>query len=562
MTNKSNARVRLQKSEHSAPPSATITGPVAAEQVITVSIITRRRNPLALHELGGRILSHEEFSEKYAGDPADFEALRGFAHANGLAVDEAASSLARRTLVVRGSAAAMEKAFGVTLKTYRHTATGREFHSFEGSIEVTAEHAPIIEAVLGLDNRPIAKPHIRRRTITPRAAGTENSFSPPQVAQLYNYPTNVNGAGQTIGILELGGGYETSDITAFFNGLGITPPTVVAVSVDGATNVPGGDPSGADGEVALDIQVAGSIAPGAKIAVYFTPNTDQGFIDAITTAVHDTANKPSVLSISWGGPESSWAAASATALDNACQSAGALGVTVLVASGDNGSTDGGTGNNVDFPASSPHVLACGGTQLEGSESTITSEVVWDDLAAGGGATGGGVSTMFALPTWQANANVPKTASGSTGRGVPDVAGDAAPATGYNILIDGQAGTVGGTSAVAPLWSALIAMVNQQRAAAGLAAAGFVNPTLYGDTGVFHDIISGNNGTYQAGTGWDACTGLGSPDGVEVAAALSSETVATGIGTGTGVGAGSGSGSSPGEPEHHRKHQPKQELVKN
>ena len=136
-----------------------------------------------------------------------------------------------------------------------------------------------------------------------------------------------------------GGGYQTSDIETYFSGLGLTPPVVVAVSVDGGTNAPG-DPNGADGEVALDIQVAGSIANGARIAVYFAPNTDQGFIDAITTAVHASTNKPSVLSISWGGPESTWAQTSVTALDDACQSAAALGVTITVASGDNGSSDG------------------------------------------------------------------------------------------------------------------------------------------------------------------------------------------------------------------------------
>jgi kumamolisin len=291
--------------------------------------------------------------------------------------------------------------------------------------------------------------------------------------------------------------------------LGLTPPTVVAVSVDGGTNAPG-DPNGADGEVALDIQVAGAIANGARIAVYFAPNTDQGFIDAITTAVHDTTNKPSVLSISWGGPESSWPQSSVTALDNACQSAAALGVTITVACGDNGSSDGGSGNNVDFPASSPHVLACGGTELIGSGSTIEEEVVWNDQSSGGGATGGGYSTLFPLPSWQSSAGI----SGS-GRGVPDVAGDASPETGYNILVDGQQEVVGGTSAVAPLWAALMALINQQRGT----PVGFVNASLYTDGADFHDITQGSNGAYSAGPGWDACTGLGSPNGAEIAGAL-------------------------------------------
>ena len=258
----------------------------------------------------------------------------------------------------------------------------------------------------------------------------------------------------------------------------------------------------------LDIEVAASVAPGAKIAVYFTPNTDQGFTDAITTAVHDTANKPNVISISWGGPESSWTAQAITALDAACQSAAALGVTITVAAGDNGSSDGGTGNNVDFPASSPHVLACGGTKLDAKGATIGSEVVWNEQASHEGATGGGVSNVFALPSWQVNAKVPAPSGSKGGRGVPDVAGDADPETGYTIRIDGQTMVIGGTSAVAPLWAGLIAVANQQLGA----QVGLIQPAIYAAkaAAAFHDITQGNNGAFAAGPGWDACTGLGSP----------------------------------------------------
>ena len=541
-TDPKQARVQLASSENPLPAEASETGPIAPEQILTVSVITRRRKPLDLQALGGRVISHEEFDRNYAADPADFEALRTFAHEHGLSVDEAASSQPRRTLVLRGPAKQMEKAFGVELQTFQHLKHGKHFHGFRGSITLPSEHAPRIESVLGLDTRPIAKSQLRRledgtgggRIIHAKADAA--SFSPLQVAELYAFPSSLNGTGQTIGILELGGGYETSDITTYFRGLGLTPPTVVAISVDGATNVPGGDPSGADGEVALDIQVAGAVAPGAKIAVYFTPNTDQGFIDCITTAVHDTANKPGVLSISWGGPESSWSAASRTSLDNACQSAAALGVTITVASGDNGSSDGGSGNNVDFPASSPHVLACGGTRLAGSGATISSEIVWNDQSAGGGATGGGVSTVFALPSWQANAGVPKPSSSSGGRGVPDVAGDASPESGYSVMIDGQQQVVGGTSAVAPLWAGLITLINQSRAGSGQSNVGFANPQLYATPGSLRDITSGSNGTYNAAKGWDPCTGLGSPNGAAVLAALSS---ASSSGSGTG-----GGGSTP------------------
>jgi len=267
----------------------------------------------------------------------------------------------------------------------------------------------------------------------------------------------------------------------------------------------------------LDIEVSAAVAPGAKIVVYFAPNTDQGFIDAIGTAVHDTTNNPGVISISWGGPESSWTAQALSALDAACQSAAALGITITVAAGDNGSTDGGTGNNVDFPASSPHVLACGGTKLSGNGSTITSEVVWNEQATGEGASGGGVSNVFPLPSWQANANVPAPSVSTGGRGVPDVAGDADPETGYQIRVDGQSMVIGGTSAVAPLWAGLIALNNQQNGK----TAGFIQPQIYAAKGAsaFNDIVSGNNGAFSAGPGWDPCTGLGSPIGAKLIALL-------------------------------------------
>ncbi len=524
--NHSHSRVSLPKSERGVHPGATLAGKSNPRHVVSVSVIVRRKNPLEIGKLGGRHLSQQEFLDNYAADPADFDKLRAFAHKNGLTVDEAGSSLARRTIVLRGPIAKIEAAFGVTLNDYDFE--GGKFHSYTGTISMPSEHVEPVEAVLGLDNHPIAKPHFRvlnrelvenkkkhkpkpKPTPTAPAPAQTASFNPPQVAQLYGFPTGVTGSGQTIGILELGGGYNPSDLSAYFSGLGIAEPTVTAVSVDGGTNAPG-DPNGADGEVALDIEVAGAIAPGANIAVYFTPNSSQGFIDALTTALHDTANgPPSVISISWGSAESTWTAQSLTAFDNAAQSAAALGITITVASGDNGSSDGQSGNNVDFPASSPHVLGCGGTELIASGTTISEEVVWNDQPQGG-ASGGGVSAVFALPSWQANANVPAAPTSAGGRGVPDVAGDASPESGYNVSFDGQSEVVGGTSAVAPLWAALIALLNQQRGS----NIGFLNPTLYqGAENGFNDITQGNNGSFSAGPGWDACTGLGSPNGAQL-----------------------------------------------
>ena len=318
----------------------------------------------------------------------------------------------------------------------------------------------------------------------------------------------MTAAGQTIGIIELGGGFRKADITAYFKSLGQKPPTVIAIPVGTGKNNPTTADS-ADGEVMLDIEVAGAVAPGARIVVYFAPNTDQGFVDAIAHAIHDTTYKPSVISISWGAAEINWTAQAIATLDSACQSAAALGVTITAASGDNGSSDGvaDRNNHVDFSASSPHVLACGGTNLQGSGSTISTETVWNAQPQGG-ATGGGVSNVFPLPIWQANSNVPGPTNPAGGRGVPDVAGDADPASGYIIRVDGKTFVIGGTSAVAPLWAGLIAVANKQNGK----SAGFIQPAVYAAQGkaAFRDINQGNNGSFQAANGWDACTGLGSP----------------------------------------------------
>jgi kumamolisin len=372
-----------------------------------------------------------------------------------------------------------------------------------------------------LDNRPQAKTHFRVRKVNPgiRAHAVELSYSPVQVAQAYAFPSDTTGAGQCIALVELGGGYKPADLTVFFKNLGIKSPNVTAVSVDGTKNSPTGDSNGPDGEVELDIELAGAVAPGAKIAVYFAPNTDQGFIDAVTAAVHDSKRKPSIISISWGGPENSWTEQSRNALNSAFEDASTMGISVLAASGDDGASDGSADGNatVDFPSASPYVTGCGGTKLTISGTSIGSEQVWNELASDEGATGGGVSENFALPSYQKSAKVPKAPNGFAGRGVPDVAGDADPATGYNVTVDGEQMVIGGTSAVAPLWAALLARINQSLGT----NVGFLNPLLYSTKAAssFHDITSGSNGAYSAGRGWDACTGLGSPNGTALLTAL-------------------------------------------
>jgi kumamolisin len=509
----SQQRVVLPGSEKAPLSAATSEKPARAASVLTVSVIVRRKRPLNIKRLGKDRLTRAQYRQQHAADPAAIKLVRAFAKEFALTVDKGTPKPERRTIKLTGTVAAMQKAFDVTLT--QKVLDGNIYRVREGSIRLPAELADAVEAILGLDNRPQAQPHFRAH-----AGAANTSYTPVQVAQLYQFPQGATAAGQTIGIIELGGGYRTADLSAYFKGLGLKAPQVTAVPVDGGKNTPG-KANGSDGEVMLDIEVSAAVAPGAKIAVYFAPNTDQGFIDAVSSAVHDTTNKPSVISISWGGPESSWTAQAMNALDAACQSAAALGITVTVAAGDNGSSDGGTGNNVDFPASSPHVLACGGTKLVGNGSTITSEVVWNEQASGEGATGGGVSNVFALPSWQANAKVPAPSSSTGGRGVPDVSGDADPVTGYQVRVDGQSLVIGGTSAVAPLWAGLIALNNQRNGK----SAGFVQPQIYAAKGAsaFHDIVSGNNGAFSAGPGWDACTGLGSPIGAKLITLLGGST---------------------------------------
>ncbi len=479
---------------------------------ITVSVVLRPRTPIdsaALLTPGYLRLSRARFAKLHGPDPASLKLVNAFAAEFNLS--PTAPTPGRRTVQLTGSEADLARAFGVTFDRQ----PGVPYRLRVGVITLPEELAPHIQAVLGLDDRPQAQSHFR----VSNAKATNVSYTPVQVGQLYGIPSALSAAGQTIALIELGGGYRTADLTAYFKTLGRPAPSVVAVSVDKGKNAPT-TASGADGEVMLDIEVAAALAPGARIAVYFAPNTDQGFIDAIATAVHDTINNPSVISISWGGPESTWTQQSITALDQACQAAAALGITITVACGDNGSTDGvtGTANHVDFPASSPHVLACGGTKLTVTGTKILAEVVWNELAANEGATGGGVSNVFPLPTWQSKAGVPKSTSSTGGRGLPDVAGDADPATGYSIRVDGQTIVIGGTSAVAPLWAGLIALANAQ----GKTTAGFLNPTLYAakQTSLFNDITQGTNGGFSAGPGWDACTGLGSPVGAAIIQAVS------------------------------------------
>ncbi len=530
MPDESGSMVRLAGSERAPLPHAIEAGPLDASRRAEVTLVLRRRAELPEEiVVGPTVLSGDELAGRYGADPADVDLVRRELSSRGLQIT-AVHPVTRRVKVA-GTLGDLSSAFGTTLRQVTSpdpAGQGQVTHRYrEGALYLPAALGGVVTAVLGLDTRPQARPHFRTAAA---AAARGTSYTPSQVADIYSFPAGTTGAGQTVAVIELGGGFTTSDLDAYFASLGLAVPSITAASVDGATNNPG-DTSGADVEVSLDIDVIGAAAPGAAQVVYFAPNNgDQGFVDAISDAAQ-ASPAPIAISISWGQSEDSWTAQGLSAMNAAMSDAAALGITVCVAAGDNGSTDGASDGqqHVDFPASSPYALGCGGTKLlaDPATGTVTSEVVWNELSAKEGAGGGGVSDQFALPSWQADAGVPARAAGGSagGRGVPDVAGNADPTTGYQIYSGGQAQVVGGTSAVAPLWSALVARLAQ---ATGK-RFGLLAPLVYAgvspgaDVAGFRDITSGNNGAYSAGPGWDACSGLGVPDGtalLQPAASLS------------------------------------------
>ncbi len=400
-------RVEIPGSGRKASPQDQRVGEVDRDKSIEVTVYLRPSAPLDWvdQEAGRapgdrRTMSHEELAGAHGASDQDIAAVRSFAGEYGLEVT--AVDQGRRAVSLRGTVQALADAFGAQgLQLYEHPSAGR-FRGRQGPLTVPAELGGVITGVFGIDERPQARPHLRPSS----DAATATSYTPPQVAAAYDFPSGATGSGQTAAILELGGGFSQTDLNAYFKSLDLTTPSVTAVGVDGGTNSPGTDPD-SDGEVMLDIEVLGSVAPGAKIVVYFAPNTDQGFIDALSTAVHDTSNKPSVVSISWGGPEDSWTQQARTQMEQILTEAAALGVAVTVASGDNGSTDGVNDGkqHVDFPASAPHALGCGGTTLHIANGQISSETVWNELPSHG-AGGGGISIEFPVPSYQTSTKMP------------------------------------------------------------------------------------------------------------------------------------------------------------
>jgi kumamolisin len=527
---------RLEGSELQPTLRARPLGPASETETLSVTIILRRRPDSApvpepahyLHTSPSerRRLSEPDFSARYGAEPAEIEKVADFARGHGLTVDE--THAARRIVVVSGTVAQFNQAFNVSLQNYEHEVersrrSGRKterYRSYDGFIHVPADLTEVIVGVFGLDNRRITKRGLADPPNT-------NPIPIATVLPLYDLPPNL-AAGQTIAIFSEAG-YLASDISANFGG---SPPSVIDISVDasnsGAANFPG------QFETTQDIFIAASAAPGAQIAVYFTTYDQKGWVDLITRVIHPNLGlgdpQCSVLSSSFyvsNGDDAATLAAEGiptswvTAVTQMLEDAAIQGVTFCICSGDNG-TDARVGDgqaHVWYPATDPWALACGGTTIGNVVGTNCDEWAWDDAT---GASGGGVSDYFPLPWYQSDTNIPVSIKdGHRGRGVPDVAANASPNSGYPFILNGvpAPAPANGTSASAPLWAGLIAVLN----AAFGENVGFINPVVYALNGAgFRDILpepgAADNGFagvagYPVTPGWDAVTGWGSPRGV-------------------------------------------------
>jgi kumamolisin len=478
-------------------------------------------------------LTRTDLATQYGARPDDLDLIERFAQRHNLFV--AGRNAASRSIVLKGKLGNLLDAFPADLHMYHH-ATGT-YRGRRGEIRIPEELEGIVTGIFGFDTRPKHRSRHIHRSMAAASANDTPAMTAIDFARRYSFPTNQNGlaldgTGQTIAIIELGGGFRSEDLAAYFAKVGVAVPNIVSVSVDHAGN----DPSTwqtADGEVMLDIEVAGSVAPNARIVVYFAPGQgDQGLTDAISAAIYDSERAPSVISISWGMPEDDIDSQALDTYHRLFTAAATLGITICVASGDHGVAclDGPDWDgkiHVSHPSSDDLVLACGGTQIDDQND----DVVWNDetpfdssVAGGGGwAGGGGISPYFRVPAYQNGLALPPSLAvdwpgpaDRSGRGVPDIA---MSATNYFTRVDGMESTSGGTSAVAPLMAGLVALFNQ----ATQKKAGFLNPLLYANAGngIFTDVTSGNNGIagtvagYNAGVGWDACTGLGAPIGTKI-----------------------------------------------
>ncbi len=507
--------------------------PVSPHEEITVTLTLRRKRDCKPRSSSlGRLPVHDrthlsvaEAAAAFSPQAADLAAVRRFARAYGLRCGK--PNLAGASVILRGPVEQFNRAFGVRLSHCREKKYASSYRGHNEEVTVPAELEGIITGVFGLDTHPAGRrpgrfAHgMRSEAIAPPPV-TSKTRRPAEFADLYKFPTKALGKGQCIGLLEFAGGFRVKELNSYFAFVGMKAPNVVVREIPPGGNRPQGKRGtlNPDTEVYLDIEVAASLAPEAKIVIYFGDNTMQGWLNTLHASLMDKKNDPSVISISWGEAEQDWSPQAMRQIDELFQLAAHRGITICCSAGDRGVSECEDRLfTVAFPASSPHVLACGGTQLSVQRNGSRKETVWNQWKQFKMASGGGVSDVFPLPTYQQKAGVPlrRSKEAQQGRGIPDVAANASSATGYLIEADQTRMSLGGTSAAAPLWAALIARLNE---AMGI-RIGFLTPQLYTmdatSLGMLNDITQGFNGpspsrAFHARPGWDPCTGLGSPDG--------------------------------------------------
>jgi kumamolisin len=509
------------------------------EERITVTVVVRSRAgrdeiAAALDALSRRLpherpfLSYEEHERRYGSTAEDLAAVQAFAAGHGLQVVEA--SAARRVVELSGSVEAFGRAFGVLFRLF--DSPRRPYRTHDGPIAIPRELHGVVEDVIGLDDRPLMQPHA--------AAGGLDKLcyvDPRTIAAYYQFPSGLTGAGQCIAVLQFGGGYHQSDLETYFSLRGLKMPETVLVELGGQTNqpadcqtvlecaqclglLPASGPTNLNSltalstiECAIDLELLGTLAPGARLVTYLAPGGAQGLYAAFSKAIFDKDNSPSVINCSWGAPESGNPQSTTLALDSLFQHAALKGVTICASAGDFGDGTVKYGKPTpQFPASSPHVLACGGSSVPVDLSRETS---WYDVAPDlpGAMSGGyGYSQVFAVPSWQKEAGI-----GSTQRAYPDVAAKADMVGGYDVVVDGLDFPIGGTSVAAPMWAALVALINERLGR----PTGLLGPSLYTKpfAQAVRDITESGGGPCTPSPGWDLCTGLGSPVGTCLLAAL-------------------------------------------
>ena len=503
-------------------------------------------------------LTQDEFVQRFAPTAVQRQAVIDYLTREGFSVAQVYPNL----IDFNGSVSKVEQVFKVSINDYLLPG-GRMFYSNATVPVFPSSLAPLIVSVSGLDNAnlfshppipakktPPIKPKASNCPVAGQSGGSQVAYIPSQFAKAYNYDglhsSGLQGQGQTVGVFELDG-YSLSDIQTYTQCFGGGSVPIQNVTLDGFNGQPG---AGAI-EVELDIEMIISQAPNlAKLLVYEAPNTTQGYNDEFARIVQD---RTPVISVSWGDCEKNMGQQEVSQENQFFQQAAAQGQGILVAAGDSGSsgcfqlTGGGFdfSLNADDPAAQPYVTGVGGTNLTlKSDNSYQSETVWNGGLLGG-AGGGGLSQFWKQPSWQTGPGVQNQYSNGM-REVPDVSLDADPATGYPVyctagsnctgggVTGGSSGwlTVGGTSAAAPMWAAMVALANQQAAKAGKSTLGFLNPAFYKIASGsnygrdFHDITAtGNNdegfngGAYPVTQDYDMATGWGSFDATVLAADL-------------------------------------------